>query len=181
MGMSREEKNLYAQLTAALSRMQNPESNQAQNYLTQNAIAGADWLKKGDFSSLPKGMFFNFQMPNEQLANYKKAASVNQGGTFALAGNDMNGRSRATSVQGKYLQDRFARDAAQNFQSNISNAAGNIQGALGQAAGATAQNQAGVIQALQGTMGLGQFNRPSIWGSVLGAAGGLGAAAMRAF
>ena len=64
----------------------------------------------------------------------------NKTSLFALAANGaagdaMGGRTKATDLQGKYLKDRFARDSSQNYQNNISLAAGNIQGALGQADG----------------------------------------------
>lgn len=179
--MGKKSDKIYAELLASIKAMQNPASNPAQNYLTQEAMAGADFLKKGEYSQLPKGMFFNFKNPTEQLEQYKKFANVNQGGTFALAngqGGDMGGRTKATDLQGKYLKDRFARDAGQNYQDNISLAAGNIQGALGQAAGAKGQTDANVISALQNLYGSPALNKPSIWGSVIGAAGSLGAAAI---
>lgn len=179
--MGKKQNAIYEQLLASIKAMQNPASNPAQNYLTQEAMAGADFLKKGEYSQLPKGMFFNFKNPTEQLDQYKKFANVNQGGTFALAngqGGDMSGRSKATDLQGKYLRDRFARDSSQNYQDNISLAAGNIQGALGQAAGAKGQTDANVISALQNLYGSPALNRPSIWGSVLGAVGGVASSAL---
>lgn len=181
MGMSKEQKALYAKLTSMIDQMSRPQSNPAQNYLTNEALAGANWLKAGDYSSLPKGMFFNFEMPQEQLDRYKKAANVSQGGTFALAANapggDVNGRTSATNLQGKYLQDKFARDSGLNYQNNVANAAQNVYGALGQSANATSQNQANVVNALQGAFSsLPQHQ--SVWGSILGAVGGLGSAAI---
>lgn len=176
--IGKKQDKIFAQLTAAIAAMQNPKSNEAQNYLTQDAIAGAEWLKKGDFSSLPKGQFFDFQMPQQQLDQYKKFANVNQGGTFALG--DTGGRSAATSLQGKFLKDKFARDAGQNYQNNISGAAGNIRGALGQAAGAKGQTDANVISALQGLFGSPALNKPSQLGSILGMVGQLGGSAMQA-
>lgn len=179
--MGRKQNEIYNQLLASIKAMQNPANNAAQNFLTTEAMAGADFLKKGEYSQLPKGMFFNFKNPTEQLDQYKKFANVNQGGTFALAngaGGDMSGRSKATDLQGKYLKDRFARDASQNYQDNISLAAGNIQGALGQAAGAKGQTDANVISALQNLYGSPALNKPSGWGSILGMAGQLGSAAI---
>lgn len=179
MGMSREEKALYAQLTAAIAAMQNPKTNPAQEYLTQNAIAGADFLKKGDFSQLPKGQFFNFELPAQQNEMYKKYANVNQGGTFALANNqsEQGPKSQAQVLQSKYLSDRFARDASQNYQNNISNAAQNITGSLQQASGYQTNLDSNVINSLSGL-----FNSPILkkqgipWGSILGAGATVGAA-----
>lgn len=164
--------------------MQNPAANPAQNFLTTEALSGADFLKKGDYSQLPKGMFFDFKMPGEQLDQYKKFANVNQGGTFALANGasgDMGGRTNATALQGKYLKDKFARDASQNYQDNISLAAGNIRGSLQNAAGAKSNTDASVISALQNLYGSPALNKPGIGGALLGMAGQLGGAAIKAF
>jgi len=179
--MGKRQDQIYSQLLAAITKLQNPENNKAQNFLTTEAMAGAEFLKKGDFSQLPKGMFFDFKMPAEMMNAYKKAINVNQGGTFALAGGgggDMGGRTKAQSLQSKYLSDKFARDSAQNYQDNIANAAGNIRGSLAQAAGATTQNQMGVIGALQGLYGSPALNKPGIGGQLLGMAGSLGGAAL---
>lgn len=179
--MGKKQDAIYSQLLAAITKLQNPESNKAQNFLTTEAMAGADFLKKGDFSQLPKGMFFDFKMPGEMMTAYKKAINVNQGGTFALAGGaggDMGGRTKAQGLQSKYLSDKFARDSAQNYQDNISNAGGNIRNSLAQAAGATTQNQMGVIGALQGLYGSPALNKPGIGGQLLGMAANLGSAAI---
>lgn len=173
---SKAEKALQAQLAqlqAAIAQMQNPASNPAQQFLTQQALDGANYFNKGEFSTLPKGMFFDFKLPQEDIARYKKLTNVNQGGTFALAGNSAGGRGKAQALQGKYLSDRFARDAQQNYQDNISNAAKNVQGGLAQAAGAQSQNQAQIVSALSNMYSnmANQPKKPSAWGSVLGAIG----------
>ncbi len=170
--MSKEQKALYAQMTAMLAQMQNPATNPAQQYLTNEALAGADYLKKGDFSTLPKGMFFDFKMPQEDIARYKKLTNVNQGGTFALANNmGAGGRSKAQALQGKYLSDRFARDTQQNYQDNISKASGNIRGGLQQAAGYKTNQDSAIMSALNQTYQHAPkgFN----WGSLLGGIGGM--------
>lgn len=179
--MGKKSDKIYQQLLSAITSMQNPANNQAQNALTTEALAGADWLKKGEYSQMPKGMFFNFENPTQQLDQYKKFANVNQGGTFALAngqGGDTGGRTKATDLQGKYLKDRFARDASQNYQNNIAGAGMDIRNALGQAAGAKGQTDANVISALQNLYGSPALNKPSGWGSILGMAGQLGSAAI---
>jgi hypothetical protein len=168
MGMSKTEKQIWAQLQAAIANLSNPKSNPYQEFLGQQAIEGANWLKKGEYGQLPKGMFFNFQQPSEMNEQYKKLANVNQGGTFALAQGNEGGKTSAQSLQGKYLADRFARDASQNYQNNISDASSNIRGALGQAAGATSQNQSAVVNAL-GSLYQMAPKKTSPWGSILGA------------
>lgn len=173
MGMSKQEKQIWAQLQAAIANLSNPKSNPAQDFLTNEAISAANFIKGGEYGkALPKGMFFDFQMPAQMNEQYKKLANVNQGGTFALAQGNEGGKTSAQSLQGKYLADRFARDASQNYQNNISDASSNIRGALGQAAGATSQNQSAVVNAL-GSLYQMAPKKTSPWGSILGVAGGL--------
>jgi hypothetical protein len=177
--MSKEEKAMWAQMQAMLAQLQNPKSNPAQDFLTNEAIAGANFMKAGEFGQLPKGMFFDFKGPQEQVNQYKKYANVNQGGTFALAnGQGSNaGRTAATGLQGKYLADKFARDAGQNYQDNIAMASNKIQGALGQAAGAKNGNDAAIMAAMQNMMQLA----PKKTGGGLGGLLGLGASIASAF
>jgi len=198
--MSKQTDQIYAQLLPAIQKLQqipqwHPGDNPAQDALTSNALAGNDWLQKGDYSQLPKGQFFNFQMPQEQMDEYKRLTNVNQGGTFALAANNRgSGATAATDLQNKYLQDKFARDASQNYQNNIANASNNIQGALQQSSGANLQTQgldlqgqglynqtqSGGVDALNNLYKT-QLNKPNLWGDVIKAGGALGAAAITKF
>lgn len=162
-----------AQMQTQIAKMSDPASNPAQQYLTNEALAGAEWFKKGDFREKPKGMFFDFKMPSEQNDQYKKFANVNQGGTFALG--DNSGSGQAMGIQKQYLGDKFARDASQNYQDNVANAGQNVRGGLGAAAGAKSQNDSAVMSALQGMTGiLGQMpQKEPWWKSVLGGVMGI--------
>lgn len=153
--------------------MQNPASNPSQQFLTNQALEGANYFQKGEFSTLPKGMFFDFKMPQEDILKYKKLTNVGQGGTFALARNGESGRGKAQALQGKYLSDRFARDTMQNYQDNISNASGRVTAGLQQAAGAKSNQDSQVISALQNmySMMANQPEKKSKWGSILGGIG----------
>lgn len=172
MGMSKSERQIFAQLQASLAALQNPASNPAQNFLTDQSIAGANYFNKGDYSTLPKGMFFDFQMPGENIKRYKQAVNVGQGGTFALANN--SGRGMAQQQAGQYLNDRFARDAGQNYQDNIARASGNVRAGLAQAAGAKSNTDSTILSAL--TNMYQKPSTPSGLGSLLGGIGGLAAA-----
>jgi len=173
---SKTEKALLAaiaQMQAQIAKMQEPSSNPAQQYLTNEALAGAEYFKKGDFSQKPKGMFFDYQMPAEQNEQYKKMANISQGGTFALG--DSGGQTGAQGIQTKYLSDKFARDASQNYQNNVKDAASNVRGGLGAAAGAKSQNDGQIMSALQGLTGvLGSMpQKTPWWQTLLGSAGGM--------
>jgi hypothetical protein len=135
-------------LTKKIADLSNPESNPAQNYLTQEAIQGAEYFKKGDYSSVPKGMFFNFQSPVDQMKQFDNYSNVGKEGNYALADNE--GMGNAISLAGDYRKNLFARDASQNFQNNIAGASDTIRGALGQASGAKGATDASTINALQG-------------------------------
>lgn len=173
--MGKKERELYAMILAEMRKMNEPKSNPAQEYLTNMALEGARTMQAGEFSQgkLPKGMFFNFDQPAEAIDRYKKMANVGQGGTFALG--DNAGRGQAAALQNKYLQDRFARDASQNYQNNIANAGMNINNALQQASGYQTNQQANIMNALQGLYST-QANKPSKWGNILGMVGTLGSA-----
>lgn len=142
---------MYEKLLAAITSMQNPASNPAQNALTNEALAGADYFKKGDFSTLPKGMSFDFEMPGQEIDRYKKFKNVGKEGTFALG--DTGGMGAAFKTQSGYMDDKFARDASQNYQDNIRGASGNVRNMLMQAAGAKSGNDSQIISALQGLYG----------------------------
>lgn len=162
-----------------INAMKNPKSNPAQEALTNEALTGYEWLKRGDYAQKPTGMFFDFKNPVEQAEQYKKFANVNQGGTFALG--DNAGKGQAQGLQSKYLSDKFARDASQNYQDNISNSAGNIRSALAGAAGQAGDQQAQIASAIGGFGKLvaSMPQKTPWWQSLLsgvvgGASGGLG-------
>lgn len=174
--MGKKQNAVYAEMMALLKKMQNPEENKAQNFLTTEALAGADWLKKGDFSQLPKGMFFDFQMPAEQMRQYEKASNVGRTGTFALG--DHGGMGAAVKTQSQFLGDKFARDAAQNYQNNVRGVGDKVQNSLIQASGAKSQNDSAVITALQNLYGSPALNKPGVGGALIGAIGGIGGGLM---
>lgn len=177
-------------MKAQIAKMQEPSQNPAQQFLTNEALTGAEWLKKGDYSQKPAGMFFDFKGPAEQIEQYKKFSNVSQDGTYALAAggggattNDGGGRGEAQNLQNKYLQDKFARDASQNYQDNISNAAGNIRAGLGAAADAKSGLDSRVISAMSGLTGiLGSMpQKTPWWQSILGPAAQIGSSLIAKF
>ncbi len=136
-------------------------------------------MKKGEYSQLPKGMVFDFQMPAEQMKQYQKAANVGKDGLFAL-GDDGTGAKGAMATQSKFLGDKFARDSANNFQNNVRGVGDKANMMLGQAAGAKAGNDQAIISALQGLYSSPALNKPGIGGQILGAIGGIGGGALSA-
>lgn len=178
--MGKKEKEIYSSLLAAIKNMQNPAANPAQNALTTEALAAADFFKKGDFTSLPKGMIFDFDNPVQQRENYLKTMNAGNEGTFALGagtgGGD--GAARSADTQGKYLNDKFARDAAANYQDNVREASGRAQNMLTQAAGSTQQNQSSIVGALQNLYGA--VPKGNSWlGGLLSMGGAIGSAALQ--
>jgi len=181
---SKTEKALLAAIEgmkAQIAKMQEPSQNPAQQFLTNEALSGADWLKKGDYSQKPAGMFFDFKGPAEQVEQYKKFSNVSQDGTYALA--DGGGRGEAQNLQKQYLNDKFARDASQNYQDNISNAAGNVRAGLGAAADAKSGLDTRVMSAMQGLTGiLGSMpQKTPWWQSILGPAAQIGSSLITKF
>ena len=172
---------LIAQMQAQITKMQEPAANPTQTFLTNQALSGAEYLNKGDYSAMPKGMFFDFKNPVEQNQQYKKLINVNQGGTFALA--DNGGRGQATGLQKQYLSDKFARDASQNYQDNIQTASEKIRGALGQASEYKTGLDQRVVSAYQGlTNILGNMPKETKWWEkIIGPAASIGGSLLGAF
>lgn len=188
--MGRQTKALYNQLIGMINKMQSTPApvNEPQKFLTDKAMESARLLETGDFRTLPKNLFFNFQRPAEQMRQRQLLTNASQTGTFGLA--DNGGASRATALQGEYLKDKFARDSSESFQNNIANASQNVYSALGQSSNAEAQRLAFENDRQMAIMGalnnLYQFKKQSnqaggfgsILGGILGAAGQMGSAAI---
>lgn len=147
MGMSREQKQLYNTMNQLLQKQMQPESNPAQNFLTNQALESAEFIKSGDYRQLPKNSYFNFEMPEEQRRKYMESINIGGEGRFALG--DNAGEGKAMGLAKNYLADKFARDTSLNFQNNISNASNNITAGLQQASGYKTGNDAAIINALQ--------------------------------
>lgn len=171
--MGKKQDAIYQQLLAAITALQKPESNPAQNALTQEALSSADYFKKGDFSSMPKGMVFDFKAPQEQMKQYQNLTNVGNEGTFALGADGGDSQKIAKN----YLNDKFARDASQNYQDNISGAANKTKDMLAQAAGAKGQTDNSVISALSSLYQ--NMPKSNGWlGGLLSMGGALGSAAL---
>jgi hypothetical protein len=108
-------------------------------------------------------MFLDFKRPQEQIKQYDNLLNVGNEGTAALADNGSMGNAMA--LASGYRKDKFARDASQNYQDNISNASANIRGALGQASNYKSGNDATLLGAMQGT--LGRSPKGFNWGALL--------------
>ena len=182
--MGKQTQALYNQLIGLINQQMNtkPEVNESQKYLTDQALAAAHQMDTGDFSTLPKNMFFNFSRPAEQKRQYEQLSNASNTGTFALG--DTAGMGQANALQSKFMKDRFARDVGENYQNNIASAAGNVQNALAQSSSAEAnriafedQRKMGVINAL-GNLYQQKASQPSGWGAALRMIGNLGSAAI---
>lgn len=105
-------------------------------------MAAAELLKSRDYRNLNKdgNMLLNFEMPAEEQRKREILTNASKSGTFGLADNASAGK--ATALAGQYMQDKFARDSAQNFQNNIQRAGDTTRGVLATAAGGTADANA---------------------------------------
>lgn len=188
--MGKQTKALYNTLIQMLNEERNrkPPENKPLDYITQQAIAGADLLKSRDYRNLAKdgNMFFDYQLPAEQQKARAMAYNANQTGTFGLSNNGA-GQSKATALQDKFLKDKFARDTSQNFQDNIQQSASNIRGGLATAAGGVADSNSAEVNRRMAIMNqfsdLYKFKKQAnsqggMLGSILGAGATVGAAAI---
>jgi hypothetical protein len=135
--IGKKTKALYEELLKQIRAMQaapKPE-NKPLDLMTQQAMEAAELLKSRDYNNLNKNgnMLLNFEMPAEQQRKRFLTTNAAKGGTFSLA--DNSGATGATKIAGQYMQDRFARDTAQNFQDNIQRAGDTTRATLATAAG----------------------------------------------
>lgn len=185
--MGKSTKALEAEILRLLRSMQSqgPPKNEAQEYLTAQALKGSKWLDKRDFRDLSQaGGFFSFEDPATQNARRRTITNANATGTFALA--DNAGATRGLKIQNQYLDDAFARDTAANFQQNISDAAGTVRQGLMQSS--DAQYAANALEQQRRLSILDAFNKlyqskksgggGGFLQGLLGAGGAIGASAI---
>jgi hypothetical protein len=192
--MGKETKQLYKTLIDLLNKQANqpkPE-NKPLDYITQQALAGADLLKSRDYRNLSKdgNMFFDFQLPAEQAKRREMLYNANQTGVFGMA--DNSGAGKATALASEFLKNKSANDDAQNFQNNIAGAAANIRGGLATAAGgvgaandAETQRRMAIINSFSDLYkfkkSTNQAASSGLWSGIIGAGAGAASAAITKF
>lgn len=141
MGLSREEKKLFADITATLNQMKQPSA--AQQFLDNQAMEAANWVSRGDYRTRPNNAFFSIEDPT--IANQQRKVMLDSVGDGVSALANGTADSTALALNKDYLNDKWARDSAANYQDQVSDFANRATGALGGSANAEAQRQSNLL------------------------------------
>lgn len=161
-------------LMQQIQQMNQP--SESERMLQSRAANTMNWLDSRDYRNLPTGTFIDFSTPAENMKRYETLMNASQNGTNAIGSDG----GAAGKLQQKFMQDRFARDDAANFQQNVQRMAGEATNVLGSTAGMEMQRRMGAMNAVGGAYGqLASQPRQSLWGSILGAGATIGAAAIK--
>lgn len=118
--------------------------------LTGQATGLLDWINKGDYTTRPKNLFFNYADPAERQRKRELMMNAGAQGVAAL-GQGANPNLLALNKQN--LQDQFARDTAGQYESDVSQAGTRAAGMLGDVAGLENARELGTLGATTGMYG----------------------------
>ena len=137
-----------------------------------------DWIRKGDYTSRPKNLFFNFADPAARQRKRELMMNAGPQGTAALGMGSANPNLLAMNRQN--LNDEWARDTAGQYESDVAQAGLRASGILGDVAGLENQREGAALGATTSSFNT-QIAKPSWWQILLSQAGqGAQAGAMAA-
>jgi hypothetical protein len=165
MGQSKEQKKLFAEITASLNALKQPSA--AQSYLDTQALEAGKFLESGDYRNTPKNAFFSIEDPAVENQRRRVMMDSLGSGTTALASNSANSpNSTALSLNRQYLDDKWSRDSAANYQNQVADASQRITGAVQNSANSTLQRQNAILNGQMGALQVAP-RRSSLWGDLL--------------
>ena len=173
--MSKKQKpDPYKEQAASLAGIDKP--GVGETALTGEATGLLDWIHKGDYTTRPKNLFFNYADPAQRARQRETMMNAGSQGVYALGAPSPN----LLALNKQNLNDQWAQDMAGQYESDVSQAGIRASGALGDVAGMENARKLGRLGAT--TSGYNtQLNKPSWWQQLLNnAAQGAGAAAMAA-
>lgn len=159
--------------TKSLAAVRGPSVGEAA--LTGEATGLMDWIKKGDYTSRPKNLFFNYADPAQRQRQREQMMNAGPQGVAAL-GQGANANLLALNKQN--LSDTWARDMAGQYESDVSQAGIRAAGMLGDVAGLENAREGMALGSTTSSYNT-QLAKPSWWQILLGqAAAGAQAGAM---
>lgn len=158
---------------ASIAAVRTPSAGEAA--LTSEATGLMDWIKKGDYTSRPKNLFFNYADPAARQR--KRELMMNSGpqGSAALGMGGANANLLALNRQN--LNDEWARDEAGQYEQDVSQAGIRASGILGDVAGLENQRE-GMALGSTTSMWNTRDARPRWWETLLRSAQSGASAAM---
>lgn len=149
----------------SLAAVRQPSAGEAA--LTSEATGLMDWIKKGDYTTRPKNLFFNYADPATRARKRELMMNSRPQGIAALGYGSANPNLLAMNRQN--LQDEWARDEAAQYESDVSQAGIRAAGMLGDVAGLENQREGLALGATSGMWNT-RDSRPRWWESLLGMA-----------
>lgn len=153
---------MYQEITATLQQMKQPSA--AQKFMDDQAMQASQWLAGGDYRNTPNNMFLSLEDPAVENERRRTMLDSLGSGVTALAENGAN--STALALNKDYLNDKWARDSAANYQDQISQASQRTLGALGASADASLNRQNSLLQGQMGALSKAP-KTSSIWGDLI--------------
>lgn len=135
--------------------------------LTGEATGLMDWIKKGDYTSRPKNLFFNFADPASRARKRELMMNAGPQGTAALGMGGANPNLLALNRQN--INDEWARDEAGQYESDVQQAGIRASGILGDVAGMENQRE-GMALGSTTSMWNTRDARPRWWETILNSA-----------
>lgn len=124
-----------------------------------------DWIKKGDYTTRPKNLFFNYADPAARARKRELMMNSAPQGIAALGMGATNPNLLAMNRQN--LNDEWARDEAGQYEQDVSQAGARAAGMLGDVAGLENQREGLALGATSGIYN-NKMNQPSWWEKLLG-------------
>lgn len=149
---------------ASIAAVRQPSAGEAA--LTSEATGLMDWIKKGDYTSRPKNLFFNAMDPAERQRKRELMMNAGPQGVAAL-GQGANPNLLALNRQN--LQDEWARDTAGQYEQDVSQAGIRASGMLGDVAGLENSRELGTLGATTSNYNT-KMNQVPWWKILLGQA-----------
>lgn len=153
-----------AEQVQSLAAVSTPTAGEAA--LTSEATGLTDWIKKGDYRTRPKNLFFNYSDPAARDRQRRVQMNTGAQGAAGLAAPNAN----LLALNKQHLDDEWARDTAGQYESDVSQAGIRASGMLGDVAQLENSREQGRLGATT-SMWTNNNSRPRWWEILLSQAG----------
>lgn len=147
--------------------------NPVQSKLQEIALNDLDFIGKGDYTKLPKDVFFNLSDPAQRKRQRELSHGAKGQGAFGLAGKSANPTALALAKENIAAHD--AEDDAAAYEGGVKDAAGRALSVAGDVSSADQARKLAILGITAGPYQQ-QLNKPSWFDRLLAGAGVAGQA-----